>query len=73
MANYVKYDKQNRPYKLVSLKKNKNGFPVGYVEIGGSLYKIDISPAKKEGVELWAKFTKLPRRQNSFGFSNNSF
>lgn len=73
MANYVRYDKQNRPYKLVGLKKNKNGFPVGYVEMNGNLYKIDVSTSKKEGVELWIKFTKLPKRNNNYGFSNNSF
>ena len=66
MANFTNTDKFGNAYKIVKLKKNKNGFPTGYVEIGNSLYKLDVSPAKKEGVELWLKLTKLNKKSSSW-------
>ncbi|HEY0971178.1 MAG TPA: hypothetical protein VGE02_09445 [Gemmatimonadales bacterium] len=49
--------------------KKGNGFPVGYVEIGGKLYKLEPSRSNKEGVEVWIRCTQMQRRSggNSFG------
>lgn len=61
--NNVKTDRFGNPYQLVSCKENKNGFPVGYVELGGKLYKIEPSEAKKDGVLYWVKVTKVDQKK----------
>jgi len=53
---------------LIGCKENKNGYPVGYLEIGNTLYKVEPSPANKDGVLYWVKLTKLNKRNNSSRF-----
>jgi len=55
-------------YTVVKLKPNKNNYPVGYVEIGNKLYKIETSDSKKDGVLEWCKITALPKRAQRRGF-----
>lgn len=66
MSNYkrrVSTDRFGNPYQLVGCKENKNGFPVGYVELGGKTYKIEPSEAKKDGVLYWVKVTKVDAKK----------
>jgi len=63
---YDRKDRFGNSYKLVGCKDKKgNGFPRGFVEIGGTMYKIEPSEANKEGVDYWVKITKMPKRSNS--------
>lgn len=58
--NRISTDKFGNPYQLVGCKDLKGtGFAKGYIELGGKLYKIEPSEAKKEGVEFWVKITKV--------------
>lgn len=57
--NKIKVDRFQNPFQLVGCKPNKNGFPVGYVEIGGKTYKIEPSQAQKDGIAYWVKVTKI--------------
>ena len=63
---YNNVDRFGNPYKVVGLKPNKNGFPVGYITIGNTSYKIEISHAKKDGVDMWCKVTKMPTKKNNW-------
>lgn len=59
MANRINTDRFGNAYQLIGCKPNKNGFPVGYIELGGKTYKVEPSRANKEGVEYWVKVTKV--------------
>lgn len=61
--NNVKTDRFGNPYQLIGCKENKNGFPVGYVELGGKLYKIEPSEAKKDGFLYWVKVTRVDQKK----------
>lgn len=50
---------------LVACKPNKNGYPVGYLEIGGKLYKLEPSQANKEGVLYWIKATQCKAKSGT--------
>lgn len=64
-------DRFGNPQVVVGLKDKKGtGFPKGYIEIKGTLYKITISDSKKEGVEAWVTLTQMPKQRNS-GFGNS--
>lgn len=56
-------DRFGNPYQLIGCKPNKGGFPVGYIELGGKTYKVEPSPANKEGVLFWVKVTKLDEKK----------
>lgn len=63
MANqYIKNDRFGNPYQVIGCKPNKGGFPVGYVELGGKLYKIEPSDAQKDGVAMWVKVTQVKKQ-----------
>jgi len=69
--NQTQLDRFGNPYmiKSVSIKEKKNGYEEArcFVEIGGKTYKIEVSPAKKDGVEYWLKITKqTPRKTGTF-------
>lgn len=67
--SFARTDKFGNPYKVVGIKdKKENGFPYGYVEIKGQLYKLDVSPAEKEGTEYWVRMTQLKKRPSNSGF-----
>ncbi len=61
MARNISTDRFGNPYQLIGCKPNKKGFPVGYAELGGKLYKIEPSEAKKEGVDFWVKITAVKK------------
>lgn len=58
----ISSDRFGNPYQLIGCKPNKNDYPVGYVELGGKLYKIEPSPANKEGVLYWVKITAVKKQ-----------
>lgn len=59
----IKTDRFGNPYQVIGCRDKKgNGFPVGYVELGGKLYKLEPSPAKKDGVEAWIKVTHVKKQ-----------
>ena len=43
---------------LIGCKPNKNGFPVGWVEIKGQLYKLEPAKSKKKVLKLGLKSLK---------------
>ncbi|MGM0376842.1 MAG: hypothetical protein ACQEQ0_08700 [Bacteroidota bacterium] len=45
-------------------EKDDGGLKGAYVEIGGKLYKIFVSPSNKEGVRYWVSITKVQKRQS---------
>lgn len=61
----IRTDRFGNPYQVVGCKDNKNGFAVGYVELGGKLYKIEPSKADKDGVSVWVKITLVKKNQNA--------
>lgn len=46
--------------------KKKNGFPYGYVNIGGKVYKVFVNNANKDGVSYWVKFVKTNFRPRNY-------
>ncbi|WP_288583792.1 hypothetical protein [uncultured Treponema sp.] len=62
MARYARNDRFGNPYILVGCKDNGKGYPVGYVELGGKLYKVEPSESKKEGVLNWVKVTRVQKQ-----------
>lgn len=58
----IQTDRFGNAYQLVGCKPNKNGFSVGYAELGGKLYKIEPSEASKEGISHWVKITKVDKK-----------
>ncbi|SHF14043.1 hypothetical protein SAMN05444377_10485 [Flavobacterium fontis] len=60
----ISTDRFGNPYQVIGLKDTKGtGFPKGYVELGGKLYKLEHSPSQKEGVEAWIRVTKVDQKQ----------
>jgi hypothetical protein len=58
----IRSDKYGNPFQVVGTKDKKgNGFSVGYVELGGHLYKVEPSIAKKDDVHYWVRITKLKK------------
>ncbi len=58
----INTDKFGNPYQVIGCKdKKENGFAVGYVELGGKLYKLEPSEAKKDGVEYWIRVTHIKK------------
>lgn len=63
-------DRFGNPQVVVGLKDKKGtGFPKGYIEIKGTLYKITTSPSNKDGVHEWVTLTQMSK-QNNRGFGN---
>ena len=62
MAKRISTDRFGNPYQVVGCKDKKgNGFPVGYVELGGKLYKLEPSESQKEGTALWIRVTQVKK------------
>lgn len=71
MANgpIVRTDKFGNDYTVVGCKDKKGtGYPKGYIEIKGDLYKIEPSKSDKEGVELWVRVTKMKKNSGNKKF-----
>lgn len=65
----VSKDRFGNDYILVGLKDKKGtGYPKGYAEIKGQLYKIEVSDSKKEGTEAWVKLTKVVKQKSPGSF-----
>lgn len=66
MANQkrISTDRFGNAYQVIGCRDKKGtGFPYGYVELGGKLYKIEPSESKKDGVDMWVKITAV-KKQN---------
>jgi len=63
MPKYVKNDRFGNPYQVIGCKPNKNGFPVGYVELGSKLYKLEPSDSQNPKYSHWVKVTEV-KKQN---------
>jgi hypothetical protein len=61
----IRRDPLGRLTQLVKCKLSKRGFPVGYMELGGKLYKVEPSEGKKDGVIYWVKVTLLDKSSRS--------
>lgn len=62
-GKYIKTDRFGNPYQVIGCKDERGtGFPKGYIELGGKLYKIEPSKASKEGVEVWVKVTQVKKQ-----------
>ncbi|POS01584.1 hypothetical protein Q361_10944 [Flavobacterium croceum DSM 17960] len=62
MSKNIKTDRFGQPYQNVACKNNKNGYPVGYAELGGKLYKIEPG-GSSDGVDQWVKITKVDAKK----------
>ena len=59
----ISTDRFGNPYQLIGCKYVKGtGFPKGYIELGGKLYKLEPSEAKKDGVDVWIKVTQVKKQ-----------
>jgi hypothetical protein len=71
MSNYkarISNDRFGNPFQVIGCKDKKGtGFCKGYVELGGKLYKLEPSPAKKDGVEAWIKVTQVKKQPQHSG------
>ncbi|RKQ43130.1 hypothetical protein BXY85_3749 [Roseivirga pacifica] len=61
-------DKFGNTYAVVGCKDKKGtGFPKGYIEIKGQLYKLEPSDSQKDGVACWIRVTKMNNRKSGGG------
>ena len=49
---------------LIGLKADSNGYPIGFLQMGSTLYKVSTSPSNKQGVMEWVKLEKCRNRPN---------
>mgnify|MGYP000364261049 CR=1 FL=1 len=58
-------DKFGNKYTVVGCKDKKgDGFPKGYIELSGKLYKLEPSKSNKEGVDVWIRVTEVKKQPN---------
>lgn len=63
MQKRISTDRFGNPYQLIGCKDKKGtGFAVGYIELGGKLYKVEPSQAQKDGVLYWVKITAVKKQ-----------
>lgn len=62
MPAKIKVDKFGNPFQSIACKNNKNGYPVGYAELGGKLYKIEPGSGSGE-VDAWVRITKVDQKK----------
>ncbi len=67
MPKYVKTDRFGNAYQVIGCKPSKKNpdFAVGYVELGGKLYKIEPSAAQKDGVSYWCRVTQVKKHNTN--------
>ncbi|MGL3000510.1 hypothetical protein [Flavobacterium sp. RSSB_23] len=59
----ISTDKFGQKYQVVGCKDKKGtGFPKGYVELGGKLYRLEPSNSNKDGVEMWIRVTAVKKQ-----------
>lgn len=62
----ISNDRFGNPYQLIGCKDKKGkGFAVGYIELGGKLYKVEPSEASKEGIMYWVKITAVKKNTST--------
>lgn len=63
MSARIKTDRFGNPYQVIGCKDNRNGYPVGYAELGGKLYKVEPSESKNEKYSHWVKLTLVKKQR----------
>ena len=68
MARRVKTDRFGNAFQNIPCTENKNGYPVGYLELGSKLYKIEpsqnTSTDEKTGKEVaWVRVTAIDKKK----------
>ena len=67
--NNFRVDRFGNQFTVVGCKDKKaSGYPKGYVEIAGQLYRLEPSRANKEGVDMWIRVTKMQKRSSGSRF-----
>lgn len=68
------FDKFENEYTVVGCKDKKGkGYPSGFFEFKGQLFKVEPSPSNKEGVDMWVRITVMKKRAASnFGGGKKS-
>jgi len=63
----VSRDKFDQNYTVVGCKPNRKNrdFNQGYVKLKGQLYKIEVSPAKKDDIKYWVRVTEVKENKRS--------
>lgn len=58
----VSTDRFGQAYQVIGCKDKKGtGFPKGYIELKGKLYKLEPSNANKDGVDMWIRVTEVKK------------
>ncbi len=66
MAKTVSRDRFGNEFILVGCKDKKGtGYGAGYLEVGGKLFKLEPSPANKDGYSHWIRVTKVEKRKSA--------
>lgn len=50
---------------LIGMKKDSNGFPIGFFSVRDKLFRVQISPSNKDGVESWVRITACKKKPSS--------
>lgn len=63
----ISTDKFGNPFQVVGCKPNKKNsdFNVGYADLGGKTYKIEVSKASKDDVDYWVRITKMDEKRKA--------
>ncbi len=62
----ISTDKFGNSYQLKGMKPNDEGtFPKCFVELGGKLYKIVVSPSNNEKYSHWCQVTLMKKQQRA--------
>ena len=62
---FMTYNKFGNEKMVVAIQPKKNkDFPYGYAELGGRLYKLTVTRAKKDGVDYWLTIEKAKKVDN---------
>ena len=65
---FIKTDRFGQSFQSIFCRNNKNGYPVGYVELGSKLYKVEpgqVSENRKGESGTWCKITAVKKRTQS--------
>lgn len=64
MAIYKQDRFGNRQAVVALIDKRGNGYPRGFVKVGGKNYKVEYSESNKDGVDGWVSLTLVTRKSN---------
>lgn len=56
----TRLDKFGNKYAVIGCKDKKGtGYPKGYFTVKGKTFKLEPSPAEKDGVDMWIRITEV--------------